>query len=307
MDPVPCWHLPLPDMGSPCGLMEEIDAPRHLVSGRSGNRRIMQPGSSSLLQMPSFLYGTFASIQRQAHAEGRRCGTHYQKSGVFPASHQLVEVPWGEVVVLQAGADFQRERAVWRLYCMWNVLEGLFEAVDWQNTSQVRDAYEAFCRETAWGALYFAIAQTAPMSAERVATRLHAVLRFWEPLQSLRYIFKTHNAVLTLEELMATACDWAMDAWCPAAEPSIRARLTSAADRMSRASKEDSLHAMLRQMPQALAHARGLKHREVLANPTAQRRFLATLDPESFERLSSACTSDLLAQLHAWERQLAKQ
>lgn len=257
--------------------------------------------------MPSFLYGTATSIQQRAHAEGIRSGKQNQTSGVFPAPRELVEVPPGVVVVTHAAADFQRERPAWRLYGLWNVLEGLFEAVDWQNTSHVRDEYEALCRETAWGALYFALAQTTPMSAERVAMRLHAVLRFWEPLQSLRYIFKTRDKVLTLEELMAAACDWAMDAWGSPSEASIRDRLSCAADRMSRATREDSLEAMLRQMPQALAHARGLKHRDVLANPTAQRQFLATLDPASFERLSAACTSDLLAQLYAWERQLAKQ
>lgn len=199
-----------------------------------------------------------------------------------------------------AGADLQREPPAWRLYSLWNVLEGLFEALDWQNTAAARDAYEAFCRETAWGALYFVLLQAAPMSAERVALRLQAVLRFWEPLQSVRYVFKAHDTLLTLEELMLAACDWAMDAWCPEGGSSIQERLERAAERMARASKEDCIEAILRQLPRVLTATRGLKHPDVLANPAEWRQRLALLDPESFARLSSACTADLLAQVYAW-------
>jgi hypothetical protein len=219
----------------------------------------------------------------------------------------MLEVPPDTVVLTHEVTDFQRERPAWRLYMVFNVVSGLCEALDWQNAFQVSDAYEAFSRETAWGALYYATAQEAPMSAERTALRLKAVLRFWEPLQSVRYLFKTLNAVLTLEGLMMASNDWAMDAWCPAGEGAVSTRLEMAAQRMACATKEDSIEAILRQMPRALESTRDLKHRHVLADPSFQRERLAVLAPEAFERVSGACTSDLLGQLYAWDRQLDQQ
>ncbi|WP_375766993.1 hypothetical protein NR798_35700 [Archangium gephyra] len=266
----------------------------------------MTPGQSSSLRMPSFLHGDYSSVHQKTRKEGLRCGGQYREDGSFPAPRQMSEMPPGEVLVVHEGVDFQRERPAWRLYMVSNVKRGMWEALDWPNTFEVDDLYEAFCRETAWGALYFAIGRTAPMSAERVALRLQSVLRFWEPLQSVRYLFSSPNATLTLDELMGASCDWAMDAWCPVAAP-VRARLETAAERMGRATREESLEAMLRQMPRVLTFARGLKHQNVVADPSFQRQRLSTLDPSAFERVSGACTSELLGQVYAWDRLLGKQ
>ncbi|MFY0582146.1 hypothetical protein ACN28S_54760 [Cystobacter fuscus] len=185
-------------------------------------------------------------------------------------------------------------------------MSGLSEALEGQNPFPARDAYEARFLETAWSALYFATSAMVPVSAERTALRLQAVLRFWESLQGARYLFKTLGAPLTLEELVGAACDWAMDAWCPG-EASVRDRLKSAAERMARATREDCIEAILRQMPHALTFARNLKHRDVVANPAFQRERLIALPPLAFERVSGACTSDLLALLYSWDRQPGRQ
>jgi hypothetical protein len=254
--------------------------------------------------MPAFLHGSFMAMARKTSKEGRRCGDQYRKDGSFPAPCELLEVPPGEVVIAHEVVDFQRERPAWRLYMVGNVISAICEALDWQNSFKVGDEYEAFCRESAWGALYFTLSQTAPMSAQRVALRLQAMLRFWEPLQSARYLFKKLNAVLTLEELMVAGCDWAMDAWCPEGTASVHTRLEAAAERMARATREDSIEAMLRQMPRALVHARDLKHRDILTDPVLLRQHLTTLDPAAFERMSAACTPDLLEHLYDWDHQL---
>jgi hypothetical protein len=267
----------------------------------------MQSGSPSTLQLPSFLHGTFMSVARKTKREGQRCGGQYRQDGTFPAPRELLEVPPGEVVITHEVVDFQREQPVWRLYQVSRVMSGLLEALDYQNTFQVRDAYEDFCHETAWGALHFAVDPNGPRSAGRTARRLRAVLRFWEPLQSARYLFKKLGAALTLEELMLESSDWAMDAWCPLDDSPVRVRLELAAERMARATREDSTEAILREMPRALAYARNLKHRGVLADASLLRERLGMLPPEAFERVSGACTSDLLGLLYAWDRELAKQ
>jgi hypothetical protein len=266
----------------------------------------MVPRKPPSLQMPSFLHGLYPTVQQKAREEGLRCGARYREDGTFPAPQRMLEVPPGEVVVTQNVVDFQHERPSWRLYMVSEVMNGLWEALNWPNTFEVDDRYEAFCRETAWGALYFAIARTAPKSAERTALRLQALLRFWEPLQSARYLFSTPNDALTLEDLMESSCDWAMDAWCPVGEGSVRARLETAAERMARATREDSIEAIFREMPRALAYARQLKHRDAIADPAFQRERLATLDPQAFERVSGAYTGGLIELLHDWDYELGK-
>ncbi len=262
---------------------------------------------SSSLQLPSFLYGPFNTAQRKAHREGRRCGEQYQKDGTFPPPLELVTVPPGEVVVAHDVVDFDRARPAWRLYMLSDVTDGLCEALDWKNVYPAGDAYEATARETAWGALYFVFARIAPKSAEKTALRLQAMLRFWESLQSVRYLFTSPNVPISLEQLLVAAVNWAMDAWCPVGEASVRARLETAAARMAHATREDCIEAILRQMPRAFSSATDLKHRAVLADPAFLRQRLAMLVPASFERVSGACTGELMAQLYDWDYQLGLQ
>jgi len=264
----------------------------------------MAPGQTSSLQLPSFLQGPFPSVQQKTEKEGTQCGEQYLRDGTFPRPRQMREVRPGEVVVAHEVVDFQRERPAWRLYMVSNVKNSLYGVLVGQNAIPARDAYEAAFRETGWGSLYFAIDPSSPESAERTAVRLQAVLRFWEPLQSVRYLFKKPEAAHTLEELMEAACGWAMEAWCPEGEASTRARLETAAERMARATREDCIEAILRQMPRAFSFERGLKHRQVLADPAFQRERLAMLDPCAFSRVSGACTSELIGLLYDWEHEL---
>ena len=267
----------------------------------------MRPEQVSSLSLPSFLHGPLHEVQDEARREGLRCGARYREDGSFAVPLQVVEVPPGEVVITHEVVDFQREHPAWRLYMVSEVLGGLREAMDWRNTLPMRDAYESFFRETAWGALYFAIAQMGPVSVERTAQRLRAVLRFWQPLQSARYLFKSLGRPLLLEDLMVASCDWALDAWCPAGGASVHEGLALALERMSRATREDCIEAILRELPRALEHAGPLKHRMVVTDPRFQRERLATSDTRAFERMSGVRTAELIAQLHEWDEELGVQ
>lgn len=266
----------------------------------------MKSAPVSSLQWPPFLHGTYASVQDETREEGLRCGDQYRKRGSFSLPLQVLEVSPSDVVVTHEVADFQREHPAWRLYMVSHVMRGLREALDWQNTLPLRDAYETVFRDTAWGALFFAIAQMGPVSARHTAPRLEAVLRFWEPLESARYLFKTPGQQLTLDELMDSACGWAMEAWSPQSDGTIRERLARAAQSMAHATRQESLEAILRQMPRVLPLARNLKHRAFVADPSFQRERLCALDDWAFERVSGACTADLLGQLYAWDRELER-
>jgi hypothetical protein len=267
----------------------------------------MTSGQTAPLQLPSFLHGTYRSVQQKARREGLRCGEQYRKDATFPAPRQMLEVPPGEMVVAHEVVDFQRERPAWRLYMVSNVMVELTDTLRGQRPFPVRTDYETLFRETAWGALFFTTTYLYPMSAERMARRLGAVLPFWEPLQSVRYLFETLGVAQTLEEVMVASCDWAMAAWCPEGAGPVRERLGMAAERMARATREDCIEAILRQMPRALSFARDLKHRQVVADSSFQRERLAALDSHSFERVSAACTSDLLGKLYEWDHELGLQ
>jgi hypothetical protein len=265
----------------------------------------VQTGQLESLLMPTFLHGTVSSVQKKARAEGQRCAEQYLRDGSVPAARELLRVPSGEIVVAHELVDLQHDRPAWRLYLAGHVTDSLCEALDWKNSRHVSNLFEKTARESAWGALYFAVSQEAPRSAERMALRLEAVLRFWETLGSHLYLFSTLNAALSLEELMVTSCGWVLDAWGPKEDSELRMRMERAAERMARATRADSLEPILRQLPRALASARGLEHLEELSDPAFVRARLATLGSESFERVSGACPADLLGQLHDWDHELA--
>lgn len=267
----------------------------------------MEPGQVPSLRMPSILYGPYDWVEQQALEEGYRCAEQCRKSGSISLPGELLLVPPGEVLVTRAVVDFQRESPAWRLHSVSKVIGGLRRGLDWQNLSPALELLEASYREAAWGALDFALSQRAPMDTEHMAQRLAAVLRFWAPLQSVRYLYSSPSARLTLEELMMTACDWTLTAWCPESEGSIPRRLEKAAESMGRATKEDSIEAILRQLPHALPFARGLDHPRVLGDPRRWREHLATLAPDTFARLSAACPTEVIEHLYDWDEQLGKQ
>lgn len=264
-------------------------------------------GSTPALLMPSFLHGSYRAVHQKSRAEGLRYGERYRTAGAFSLPQEVMEVSTSEMVIMHEVVDFQRDLPAWRLYVIGNVADGLHEALNWQNSRQVGDAFEECCREAAWGALYFATAHEAPMDAIRVALRLRAVLRFWDHLLSARYLFSSPDTALTLEELINASSGWVLEAWSLGREAPLRARLEMAAERMGQATREDCTEIIFQQMPHALSFAQGLKHRDALADPGFQRQSLSALDEASFAPISSAWPAMLIRQLHIWDRQLEKQ
>ncbi|HYO57120.1 hypothetical protein [Archangium sp.] len=261
--------------------------------------------TTTTIQLPSFLHGTYTSIESKTKAEGRRCAEQYQLSGAFPQPRELRTVAPGDVVFTHNVVDFQDEYPAWRLYMVSEVIMSLCE-MDEKNHRHLSSLYENSFRETAWGALYFALSGDAPESAERTALRLQAVLRFWDSLQHGRYLHQKLNTFMTLEELMTAACGWAMDAWCPEGGASIRSRFAVASERMARATRQECVEAILRQLPHVLPFAdrKQLNHPEVVMDSTAWREHLATLDAAAFERISGVRPGCVLERLYLWDREL---
>ncbi|OJT18615.1 hypothetical protein BO221_38325 [Archangium sp. Cb G35] len=265
----------------------------------------MEPLQTTTLQLPCFLHGSYSTIESATKGEGHRCGEQYQLRGSFPQPHELRAVAPGEVVFTHNVVDFQDELPAWRLYMLSEVIMSMCE-VDEKNHRYLSRLYETTFRETAWGALYFALSGHAPESAERVAPRIQAVLQFWDSLQHGRYLHKKLNTFMSLEELMTAACGWAMDAWCPEGGTSVPSRFRVASERMARATREDCVEAILRQLPRILPFAdrNQLNHPEVVMDSTAWREHLATLDAAEFDRISGVRPGAVLGRLYGWDREL---
>ncbi|MFY0562906.1 hypothetical protein ACN28E_03595 [Archangium lansingense] len=265
----------------------------------------MEPLQSTPLQLPSFLHGPYIAIKSKTQAEGRRCAKQYQLNGTLPQPRELRTVAPGELVFTHNVVDFQDHLPAWRLYMASEVMMSLYD-VDKKNHRHLSNLYEMTFRETAWGALYFALSGNAPESAERTALRLQAVLRFWDSLQHGRYLHQTLNTFMSLEELMTDACGWAMDAWCPEGGDSVRSRFAVASERMARATREDSVEAIMRQLPRIFPFAdrNQLNHPEVVMDSIAWREHLATLDTAEFDRISGVRPGAVLGRLYVWDRQL---
>ncbi|MFL5358100.1 hypothetical protein [Archangium sp.] len=265
----------------------------------------MDPLQTNTLQLPSFLHGTYKTIERRVKAEGRRCAKEYQLSAAIPQPRELLSVAPGDVVFTHNVVDFENDAPAWRLYMLGEAAMSFVEA-DKKNYRYLDELYEKTFRETPWGALYFALSGIAPESAERTALRLQAVLRSWDSLQHGRYLHKKLNTFMNLEELMTAACGWAMTAWCPEDRDSIRSRFQVASERMARATREECIEALLRQLPRILSFAdrRKLNHTEVVMDLSAWREHLATLDTQEFERISGVYPGEVLREMYQWDRQL---
>jgi hypothetical protein len=265
----------------------------------------MKPLPTTTLQLPAFLHGAYLTIESATKGEGRRCGEQYQLRGSFPQPRELRTVAPGEVVFTHNVVDFQDELPAWRLYMLSEVIMSMCE-VDEKNHRHLSHLYETTFRETAWGALYFALSGHAPESAERMALRLQAVVRFWDSLHHGRYLHKKLHTFMSLEELMAEACGWVTDAWCPEGAASVRSHFAVASERMAHATREECVELILRQLPHIFRFAdrNQLNHPEVVMDSTAWREHLSTLDTAEFDRISGVRPGAVLGRLYAWDREL---
>jgi hypothetical protein len=264
----------------------------------------MNTQHSPVLEFPAWLYGTKAAIRRKARDEGHWWAREYLKAGAFPQPRQMRQVLPGEVLVMHSGADFDTGDPRWRMHMFGDVFMGLDEGVPEEERPRMMEAFESFCLSTPWGALYRAVFPPRPRSAERVANRLAVLLRFWEVLQGPRYAFWSFDQKYTLEELMDDLYRKTLEAWCPGGPASVREHLALTVERMSRATREECMEAVLRVMPVVVEMDADLKHREALRDPDFLRERLRALPPERFEDVSSAYRYAVSGPLWAWYREL---
>ncbi|ATB33047.1 hypothetical protein [Melittangium boletus] len=261
---------------------------------------------SPVLEFPAMLHGPIGTILRKVRAKGQGWAREYLKTGGFTQPRQMLQVPPGELLIVHSGAEFDFiPRSYWRVHLFADVFIGLNGGVPEEECQRMEDAFETFCLSTPWGALYHAVSPPPLRSADRMARRLAALLRFWTVLQGPRYAF-WFDRKYTLEELVEDIYGKTLDAWCPGGPASVREHLALTVDRMSCATREDCMEAMLRVIPVLVAEDTGFKHREVLIDPGFLRERLASLSPKDFGDVSGAYKYTVTMQLAAWDRQLGR-
>ncbi|HEX8438599.1 hypothetical protein [Archangium sp.] len=262
---------------------------------------------SPVLAFPAMLHGLTGAVLRKVRAKGRGWAREYLETGAFTQPRQMLQVPPGELLEMISGAEFDViPRPRWRVHLFADVFLSLNEGVPKEERQRVEEAFESFCLSTPWGALYHAVSPPPLRSAERMARRLAALLRFWDVLQGPRYAYRVPDTHHTLDDLMDYIYRKTLEAWCPGGPASVREHMALTVGRMSRATREDCMEAVLRVIPVLVEVDAEFKHREVLSDSDFLRERLAALSPKDFENVSSAYTYTVTMQLAAWDRALGR-
>ncbi|WP_257460367.1 hypothetical protein [Archangium lipolyticum] len=267
----------------------------------------MTVSQSPVLEFPAMLHGPPGTIRREVRAKGQGWAREYLKTGAFTPPRRMLQVPPREPLVMHSAAEFEfMYRSSWRIHMFIDVFMNLNDGVPKEERQRMEETFESFCLGTPWGALYHAVSPPPPRSAERMARRLAALLRFWDVLQGPRYAYRVPDTHHTLDDLMDYIYRKTLEAWCPSGPASVREHMELTVERMSRATREDCMEALLRMIPVLVEVDAEFKHREVLSDPDFLRERLATLSPKDFENLSSAYIYTVTMQLAAWDRQLER-
>jgi len=267
----------------------------------------MTVSQQPVLEFPAMLHGSSSTIRRAVETQGKAWAREYLKTGSFTQPRRMLQVPSGEPLVMHSAAEFEfMSRSSWRIHLFVSVFMSLNDGVPKEERQRMEESFEAFCLSTPWGALYHAVSPPPPRSAQRMAGRLAALLRFWDVLQGPRYAYRVPDTHHTLEDLVEYIYRETLEAWCSGGPASVREHLALTVERMARATREDCMEAVLRVIPAVVRANAALKHREALNDPGFLRERLAALPSEDFESLSSAYRYAVNGPLCAWDRELGR-
>lgn len=272
------------------------------------------------LLFPAFLYGELSPTQRKMKAEAKKWGKRYAKSGDFPEP-KLIEVPPGSVVIWQRMAlEFMKwgvsteNDPEWEKVCLragrhvprWH-LHHLIHF--WAEIPLVDDrretylamfnVYETFVQRHPWGALVIAMTRPLDNPIPVVTRRFEALLSFWEPLDTIRYVAHDLRPV-SLTDFVMGLYRGTLVMWVDKPTGDVKADLRTAITNMPKAS-EDEIHGrILRSAHWFVETWPHLKHRQWLKSPGLLERELERVrreDPERYADLAAFDGGGLCGQL----------
>lgn len=208
---------------------------------------------STVLEFPAMLRGYRGAARRDVRVQGEGWAREYMETGGFTQPRRMLQVPPGEVLMMDSVADPNLiPRPGWRVYMFSTVSRGLNGGVPEEERQRMKEAFESFCLSTPWGALYYNVSRPSPLSVKRMARRLTALLRFWDVLQGPRYGYvpsatRTFADLSgpanprTLAEIIVYIYGMTLEAWCPGGPASMDGQLSLIILRMAGAPPEMTL------------------------------------------------------------------
>lgn len=262
------------------------------------------------LLFPEFLYGELSPTQRKMKAETKKWGKRYAKSGDFPEP-KLIPVPPGSIVFWERMAlEFMKwgvsteNDPEWEKVCLragrhvprWH-LHHLVHF--WSDIPTVEDrneirwpmfkAYETFVQRYPWGALVIAMARPLDNPIPVATRRIDALLSFWEPLDTIRYV-DIHLYPVSLTDFVMRLYRETVVMWVDKPTGDARADLRTAITNMPKASDDEIHQRILRSAHWFVETWPYLNHREWLKSPGLLERELERVrreEPETYAALAA--------------------
>jgi hypothetical protein len=260
------------------------------------------------LLFPEFLYGELSPTQRKMKAEAKKWGKRYAKSGDFPEP-KLMPVPPGSVVIwermalefMKGGMSTENDPE-WAKVCMragrhvprWHLhhLDSFWcEIPTVEDRNEIRwpmvKAYEAFVQGYPWGALVIAVTRPLANPIPVAIRRIEALLSFWEPLDTIRYVSYDLYPVSLTDFVMRHYRELVV-MWVDRPTGDAKTDLRAAFANMPKASEDEIRARALRCARWFIETWPHLKHRQWLKTPGLLERELERLrieEPDVYAKL----------------------
>ncbi|HRI68491.1 MAG TPA: hypothetical protein PK156_29885 [Polyangium sp.] len=273
------------------------------------------------LLFPAFMYGDRTTCRRKMKAEAKKWAKCYVQGREFPEP-KLIAVPPGTVVftgehmahMVAQGYSFsfspqvnivtiaanprQEGRHIqWRPY----LLKDLQHETEWvpkldnAECFAFRSVFVPFVCRSAWGAIGAAVIPCLLNSIELTVPRIEGVLRFWEALDTLKYIDSDEHP-MSLSDLINYYFCGQIAMWADQPTGNIRTDLQTAIDLMRNASA-DEIHArLIKRLRDYVDIKKGLQMREWLKSPGVIEAGLEAerqLGQDLYDNLTSGANSEL--------------
>jgi hypothetical protein len=129
-----------------------------------------------------------------------------------------------------------------------------------------RRVFVPFVCKYPWGAISTAIIGCLLNSIELTVPRIEGVLRFWEPLDTLKYV-DLHERPISLAQLMIDCFEGNIAMWVDQPTGNVRADLQAACDQMRNAPEEEIRSRLIKRLRAQVDIKKELQHREWLKSP----------------------------------------
>lgn len=274
------------------------------------------------LLFPEFLYGEQAPTRRKMKAEAKKWGRRFAKGLDFPEP-KLIPVPPGAVVFwAQPAVEFMKwgvsteNDPEWEKVCAlrgrlvrrWHLYHlTLFrteipkpEGDDYlEIRARLRAAYEAFVCQYPWGAIAIAIERPYDNTIPVAMRRIEALLSFWEPLDTIRYVsYDLYPVPLT--ELMRYTYRDMLAMWVDKPSGDLRVDFRTTITNIPKASEDEIRARVLRNARWIIETWPRWKHPQWLKSPGLLEGELERLrreDPDIYAELPTRGGGVLCGQL----------